>query len=167
MIFSLLAFLTLIISVCMRERKKSLIIQSISCLFETIYDFFIFAYTGACLSIFNFIRTFIYINKEKLNKIIYIMILPIFESIVIINCIVTWEGYISLLPTSASIIRTYCLWQTNMSLIRISGLTTGILYGSYYLYHHSWFMVLGDIALSIIAIFTLWKNSMNNRKRYN
>ncbi len=115
MIFSLLAFLTLIISVCMVERKKSLIIQSISCLFETIYDFFIFAYTGACLSIFNFIRT-------------------------------------------------YCLWQTNMNLIRISGLTTGILYGSYYLYHHSWFMVLGDIALSIIAIFTLWQNSMNNRK---
>lgn len=163
MIFSLLAFLALIISICMKERKKSLIVQSINCLLEMLYDFLISAYTGAFLSIFNFIRTFVYINKEKLNRVIYIIILPIFESIIIINCITTWEGYISLLPTIGFIIRTYCLWQSDMSLIRISGLTTGILYGLYYLYYHSWFMVLGDVVLSIVAIFTLWKNSTNIR----
>lgn len=81
MIFSILTFITLIVSICIKERKKSLIIQSISCLLEAIYDFIIYAYTGAILSLINFIRTFLFINKSNFNKIIYLLILFIFESI--------------------------------------------------------------------------------------
>ena len=99
------------------------------------------------MSVINFMITFLFIKKEKFNKTIYLLILFIFESIIIINCIVTWNGYISLLPTIGSIIRTYCLWQSNMKLVRISGITTGVLYGSYYIYYNSWFMVLGDFIL--------------------
>ena len=75
MIFSILAFIALVISICIKERKKSLIIQSINCLFESIYDFIIYAYTGAILSIINFIRTFLFINKEKFSKKLYLLIL--------------------------------------------------------------------------------------------
>lgn len=163
MIFSILAFLALLVSICITERKKSLFVQSINCLLEAVYDFIISAYTGAVLSIINFIRTFLYINKEKFSKATYMIILLLFESVIILNCIFTWQGYISLLPTIGSVIRTYCLWQSNMKLIRLSGLTTGIFYGLYYLYYHSWFMVFGDIILSITAIFVLWKNSIKNK----
>ena len=79
------------------------------------------------------------------------------------NCVVTWEGYISLLPTIGSMIRAYCLWQSKMKLVRISGITTGVLYGSYYLYHQSWFMVLGDALLLITGIYALWKNDIKRR----
>lgn len=65
MIFSVLAFAALIISICIKNRKKSLFVQSLNCLFEAIYDFIISAYTGAILSIINFIRTFIFINKKN------------------------------------------------------------------------------------------------------
>jgi len=102
-------------------------------------------------------RTFIFINKEKFNKLVYLLILFLFETIIILNCIFTWSGWISLLPTIGSIIRTYCLWQSNMKLVRISGITTGLLYGSYYIYYQSWFMVLGDFVLLIIGIYTVWK----------
>lgn len=165
MIFSVLAFVALIVSILIKERKKSLIVQSINCLSEAIYDFIIFAYTGAILSIVNFIRTILFINKEKFKKTIYMLILCIFESIIIINCIVTWNGYISLLPTIGSIIRTYCLWQSNMKLVRISRVTTGILYGSYYIYYHSWFMVLGDLILLLTGLYALWKNDI--RRKFN
>lgn len=57
MVFSILAFLALIISICIKSRKKSLFVQSLNCLFEAIYDFIIYAYTGEILSIINFIRT--------------------------------------------------------------------------------------------------------------
>ena len=67
MIFSILAFVALIISICIKERKKSLSIQSLNCLFEAIYDFIISAYTGAVLSIINFIRTFLFIIKGSPN----------------------------------------------------------------------------------------------------
>ena len=78
MIFSILAVLALIISICIKERKKSLFVQSLSCLLESIYDFVITAYTGAVLSLINFIRTFIFMNKNKINKIVYIIILFFF-----------------------------------------------------------------------------------------
>ena len=165
MIFSILAFLALVISICIKERKKSLCVQSLNCLFEAVYDFIISAYTGAVLSIINFIRTFIFINKNKINKKIYLFILIFFEGIIIINCLVTWNGLISLLPTIGSIIRTYCLWQSDMRLVRISGITTGIFYGTYYIFYQSWFMVLGDLILLLVGIYAVYKNDLKTIKK--
>ena len=164
MIFSILAFIALILSICIKDRKKSLGTQSLNCLFEAIYAFIINAFTGAVLSIINFIRTFIFIQSDKINKKIYLLILIIFESIIVVNCIYTWNGLISILPTIGSIIRTYCLWQTNMKLVRISGVTTGILYGLYYSYYHSWFIVMGDIILLLTSIINIYKNDIKNGK---
>ena len=62
--------------------------------------------------------------------------------------------------TIGSMIRAYCLWQSNMKLVRISGITTGILYGSYYIYYHSWFMILGDLILLITGIIDVYKNDI-------
>lgn len=165
MIFSILAFITLIISICIKDRKKSLCVQSLNCLFEAIYNFIISAFTGAFLSIINLIRSFLFINKKKFNKRVYLIMLIIFESIIIINCLYTWQGFISLLPTIGSIIRTYCLWQSNMKLVRISGITTGLLYGSYYIYYSSWFMVLGDVVLLVTGIYVLLKNDIKIRRK--
>lgn len=163
MVFSVFAFIALFISICIKDRKKSLCVQSFNCFFEAIYDFIISAYTGAILSVINFIRTFIFINKEKFNRVLYLLILFIFETIIISNCIFTWAGWISLLPTLGSIIRTFCLWQSDMKLVRISGITTGLLYGSYYIYYQSWFMVLGDFILLIVGIYTVWKNDIKTK----
>lgn len=165
MIFSVLAFITLIISICIKDRKRSLCVQSLNCLFEAIYNFIISAFTGAFLSIINLIRSFLFINKKKFSKRVYLIMLIIFESIIIINCLYTWQGIISLLPTIGSIIRTYCLWQSNMKLVRISGITTGFLYGSYYIYYSSWFMVLGDVVLLITGIYVLLKNDIKRRRK--
>ncbi len=164
MIFSVLAFLAVIVSICIKDRKKSLYVQSLNCLFEAIYDVIINAYTGATLSIINLIRTFIFIQKDKIKKLIYFFVLLIFLAIIIINCIFTWSGLISLLPTIGSMIRLYCLWQDNMKFVRISGITTGILYGLYYLYYRSWFLVLGYIILLIVGICTVYKNDIKMQK---
>ncbi|MDE6141260.1 MAG: YgjV family protein, partial [Bacilli bacterium] len=69
-------------------------------------------------------------------------------------------GYISLFPTVGSMIRSYCLWQANMKVMRISGITTGLFYGLYYFYYHSWFMVCGDIVLLMVSILAIIKNDM-------
>lgn len=163
MIFSILAFIALFVSICIKDRKKSLYVQSLNCFFEAVYDFIISAFTGAILSIINLIRTFIFINKEKFSKLIYLIILLFFEGIIIINCYFSWAGWISLLPTIGSMIRTYCLWQSDMKLVRISGITTGIFYGSYYIYYKSWFMVLGDLILLLIGIYEVCKNDIRKK----
>ena len=167
MIFSILAFMALILSIFIADRKKSLGVQSLNCLFEAIYSFIINAFTGAFLSIINFIRTYIFMQSEKIKIKIYVFVLIIFESIIILNCIYTWNGMISLLPTIGSIIRTYCLWQSNMKLVRISGITTGILYGLYYSYYQSWFIVAGDIILLFTSIISIYKYDIKKKEKVN
>ena len=167
MILSILAFIALILSICIKDRKKSLGVQSLNCLFEAIYSFIINAFTGAFLSIINFIRTYIFMQSEKIKRKIYVFVLIIFESIIILNCIYTWNGMISLLPTIGSIIRTYCLWQSNMKLVRISGITTGILYGLYYSYYQSWFIVAGDIILLFTSIISIYKYDIKKKEKVN
>lgn len=49
MIFSILAFIALFVSICIKDRKKSLYVQSLNCFFEAVYDFIISAFTGAIL----------------------------------------------------------------------------------------------------------------------
>ena len=160
MIFSVLAFVALILSICIKDRNKSLFVQSLNCLFEAIYDFIINAFTGAVLSIINVIRTSIFRQSDKINRKLYVLLLYMFESIIVINCIYTWNGFISLLPTIGSMIRTYCLWQTDMKLVRISGMTTGITYGLYYSYYESWWLVFGDIIIIVISIINICKRDI-------
>ena len=121
MIFSVLAFIAVIVSICIKDRKKSLVVQSLNCICEAIYDFIISAFTGAVLSIINFIRTCLFINKDKFSKKIYLLILILFESLIAINCIFTWNGLISLLPTIGSMLRAYCLWQSGYDSKRTPG----------------------------------------------
>ena len=52
-----------------------------------------------------------------------------------------------------------------MKLVRISGITTGILCGSYYIYYNSWFMVLGDFILLITGIYALWQNDIRRKSK--
>lgn len=163
MIFSVLAFVALIVSVCIKERGKSLFVQSLDCIFEALYNFYIYAYTGAVLSLINFVRSFLFINKKDFSKKSYLGLLVLFESVIFINCIMTWAGPISLLPTIGSVIRTYCLWQTNMKLVRFSGITTGVFYGAYYLYYQSPILVIGESLLMFAGIYSMWKNDYKDR----
>ena len=155
MIFSILAFLTLFISICIKDRQKSLKVQSINCICESAYALTVGAYTGSMLGLINFIRSSLFIKKEKFSRKKYLLLLFIFEGVIILNCIGTWNGIISLLPTVASIIRTYSLWQTNMKYVRMSGIVSGALFGLYYIYYQSWFMVAGYLLLLAISYYNV------------
>lgn len=163
MIFSVLAFAALVVSVCIKERKISLFVQSLDCIFEALYNFYIYAYTGGVLSLINFIRSFLFIHKEDFTRKFYLGLLMLFESVILINCVMTWNGVISLLPTIGSVIRTYCLWQTDMRLVRFSGITTGVFYGAYYLYYQSPLLVIGETILMFTGMYAVWKNDVKDK----
>lgn len=156
-IFSILAFLTLFMIICIQDRNKSLKVQCINCVFEGLYALSIQAYTGAVLGIISFIRSTLFIRKEDFSKKFYLILLFVFECIIIKNCIVTCNGIISLLPTTASIIKTYCLWQCNMKYVRLSGMVSGLLFGIYYIYYHGWFMAAGYLLFFAISLYKVYK----------
>ena len=64
---SILDFIALILSICIKDRKKSLLIQSLNCILEAIYSFLISAFTGAFLSIINTYKNDIKNRKEAKN----------------------------------------------------------------------------------------------------
>ncbi len=164
-ILSCLALTALIISITIKDRKKALNVQALNCFFEFIYNILISAITAASLSILNIIRTSIFSNKEKIKFKYYVLVLIIFEIIVIVNCIFTWSGYISLLPTIGTVFRTYALWQSNMKIVRVSGFTTGILYGLYYLYYGAYLIALGDLILIIVSIIAMYNNDIKTKNK--
>lgn len=53
--------------------------------------------------------------------------------------------------------RAYCLWKDDMKLIKISGIIVGLLYGIYYIYYRSTFMVIGDALILLTSIYALLK----------
>ena len=67
MLFSILAFIALVISICIKERKLSLTVQAADCFFEAMYSFVIGAFTGAVLNLMNLIRTMLF-KKRSLAK---------------------------------------------------------------------------------------------------
>lgn len=71
------------------------------------------------------------------------------------------DGYISLLPGVASMARAYCLWKDDMKLIRVSGVIVGLLYGIYYIYYRSTFMVIGDALILLTSTYALLKEIKN------
>ena len=165
MIFSFFAFGALFISMGIKDRKKSLLVQSINCLFEAMYDFLISAYTGAFLSIINFVRSFLFLYKEKYSKRRYLFFLFFFWGIILCNCFLTWEGFLSFLPTIASMIRVYCLWQEDMKLVRISGVTTSILYGLYFYSYHSLSFVYGYFILFLVSITSIYLHDIQKQDK--
>lgn len=54
-----------------------------------------------------------------------------------------------------------------MKLVRISGITTGILYGLYYSYYQSWFIVMGDIILLFTSMMSIYQNDIKKKKEKN
>ena len=160
MLFSVLTFIMLFLSICVKSRKMSLNFQSLSCLFESFYGFTIGALTGAVLSFINFIRSTLFCHREKFNKNLYFFLLMFFEFLVCLNCVLTWGGMISFLPTIGSIIRVYCLWQSDMKLIRLSGMSTAITYGLYYAYFGASFLILGYILLFVISAFSFLEKDL-------
>lgn len=64
----------------------------------------------------------------------------------------------------ASMTRAYCLCKDDIKLIRISGVIVGILYGTYYIYYRSTFMIIGYMLILLTSIYALLKERKNNNE---
>ena len=124
------------------------------------------AFTGAFINVINFIRSGLFIKRNKFSRLCYLLILVLFDLVIMANCLITWAGPVSLLPTIGSLVRTYCLWQTDMRLVRVSGITTGLSYGTYYALYGGWLMVIGYGALLAVGVYEIiTKDALRHKGR--
>lgn len=159
-------FATLIASVCVKHRRRSLQIQSISCLLESLYSLCIGAVTGAVINVINFIRSGLFIGRNRFGRWQCFAILVVFDVIIMVNCVLTWAGSVSLLPTIGSLVHTYCLWQTDMRLVRVSGVTTGLSHGAYCVIYGGWLMAPGYTVLLITGVVEIILHDKRGGRAY-
>lgn len=115
------------------------------------------AYTGAIINFIGSARSGSYMLKNK-NKVLSMYLLPvIFCFIYIMNGIFTWDGWLSLLPTIASIIYCLAIWQDNVKVIRKISLIFQILWLIYALAVGAYVAVITEIVLIISTIIAIIK----------
>lgn len=155
---SVVVLLLIIVSICVKRRKLSIVIQGASCGLQLLYDLLIGAFTAAIAEAIDVVRSTLFVYREKFSRIVYVAMLVIFEAIIVISCVLTWDGAISLLPTIGGMVRTYAAWQPRMGPIRLAGVLTGILYVPYFIYYDSLIMALGYAILLLVGLYEVFKH---------
>ncbi len=153
-----IAFIFFAASFWHKNRKVVLILEVIECVFYAIHYFLINAYTGAVVNIIGMIRSWLFIYKGK-NKFFSSLWLPtILILLYLLNCIFTWVGPISIIPTVAAIIFCLSIWQNNTKTIRRFGVVVLMLSFIYAFLVGTYIVVITDgilIISTIIAIIRL------------
>ena len=120
--------------------------------------FLLNAITGGVISIINAIRCVVfYIYKKKELKPSIVTLL-IFEIIVIISGIFSWQNMWSLIPILATVLYTYSLWQDDVRVIRISACLVYSSWAVYDLIVKAYAGVLQEVSILASSILALFKN---------
>jgi hypothetical protein len=104
-----------------KNTKKLFFLQLLSSAFFSLHFFMLGAYTGLLLNSAEVLRSFfLYKGQEKWasHKITMIAVMVMMAA-----CgAVSWDGWLSLLPTAAMVVGTYFLWSRNGKILRFAQL---------------------------------------------
>ena len=114
------------------------------------------AYTGACLDLISGGRNFLFYKLVEKKKSTTPVIL-IFSAFMIVLGIVTWTGWLSLLPVCAKVISTVSYGMKNEKLLRFITLPSCILWVIYNITVGGWEAVIGDTLSLCSILIAIWK----------
>ncbi|MBE7041598.1 MAG: YgjV family protein [Ruminococcaceae bacterium] len=116
-LLGILGFLLSIISFQQNTQKRIVFVQFLANISFTIHFYLIGAYTGSILNGIAIVRSFVYCFKDKkwASSNIWIVI---FSLAFIVAGIYTWEGPLSILPTTAMVLSSVSFGIKNPKLVR-------------------------------------------------
>ncbi len=116
-LLGILGFLLSIISFQQNTQKRIVFVQFLANISFTIHFYLIGAYTGSILNGIAIIRSFVYCFKDKkwASSNIWIVI---FSMAFVVAGIYTWEGPLSILPTTAMVLSSVSFGIKNPKLVR-------------------------------------------------
>lgn len=160
-VFVVINYTLLIFSYQLKNRRTILIVNFISVIATAISYLLLSAYTGLAMTGVALIRSIIFLNgesKKKRSKKITkkdIKILAFLYFISILLAILTYDGILSLMSVSATMLYTYSIWQKSTKVYKIVGVPVCISAIIYNIYIHSILGVIFEIFLAISAIIGL------------
>ena len=150
-IFAFCSSLCLLISFWQRKRKNILNLQILDSSFDIIQYILLNAYTGCLISFLGALRAFVF--KRTNNKLFLISFIILYIS----ASIITFSGYISLLPLIASIMYTAVVWNKKEKNIRFFSIFVFLLWMIYDIIVKAYVSSITDIVLIISNIVAFYK----------
>ena len=143
-----IGFVALIVSIAVFQRKKRKAIlltqMTSSCLFAMHY-LLLGAPTGVTMNLLGATRNFIFSKKDKWIWTNNFFVLYLFISIFIIGGLITWQGYISILPMIGMTAGTISFWMNSPRKIRLISLIPSPFWFTYNFLSHSYPGMIGDM----------------------
>lgn len=154
-IFLCLGLGALGVSFYLKNYKFRTVCNIVAAIFMGSGYFCLGAYTAVGLNVLGliaYICFYIFKTKNKENPLYFIIILWV---ITVINGIFTFSGWVSLLPTIASVLFYFSVWQKNTLVYRVLGVITTIFYVLYNVMYKSWFGAIAQSVLLMLSIIGL------------
>lgn len=122
-IIGFVAMTIIVISYQQKTHKNILLFQMVSGLLFTVHFLLLGAYTGAIMNLLGALRSLVYSNRGK--KFTSTIVWPILFTIgFAVSGILTWDGWISIVPLIAMIMSSIVLWIENPKINRALSIPT-------------------------------------------
>ncbi len=165
LILSVIIFALTCISLCVNTRKVSLLLHGAGCLTAALYNTLLLSYTVAIMNVIFFMRSVIYMRRNRYSALTNLIILIVFMALLIISCVVTWDGLVSIWLLPTSLYRSYCLWQKDMKLIRLSGALSGFSSLVYYIAFGAWLVAAGSLLTTLVSAYEYYIKDIRRKKK--
>ncbi len=130
------------------DRRAMLRIQMVSALTMALHFALLGATTGAAMNVLRSVRNYFFIRYRHKK-----WLLPVAVGVFVTAGVLTWHGWISVLPIAGTAIGTTALWQKNPRVIRFMSIIVPPLWFVYNYINGSYAGMVGDsITFSSILI---------------
>ena len=162
-LLGILGFILSIISFQQNTQKKIVLFQFLANVSFCVHFYMIGAYTGSILNGIGIVRSFIYYHKDKKWAASDWWIV-LFSLVFVITGILTWEGILSLLPTTGMILTSISFGIKNPKLVRRVAFPSSPLWLIYNLFKGSYGGVLTE-CFTMCSIFVAMLRFDRNKKQ--
>jgi len=154
-ILGVVALLTAIISVQLKEKTKLLFLQIIENTAKILALAFVGGISGAYSETVGLLRKIWFFHTSKNHKLNKLWSLIFFSLLAVLVGVLVWEGPITLLPVIAVILGTFGLWQENIFVLRYIAIIASILYAIYAIIVGAYTNAISEMFMIVSIIISL------------
>ncbi len=144
-IIGIVAIALWVISVQKKEEYKILLLQAVANLIYAVQYVLLQVFPAAFMNIVSFFRCYIFYKKRKNGKNISKLWLIIFIVIVIVFGILTYDGYLSLIPIIITLFYAISSWMKDAKWIRIVFLIAAFIWIYYNYVVGAYICIIGNV----------------------
>lgn len=165
-ILGIIAITLMFLSYQKKSKKDFLFLQIFMNVFFAFQYTILNAFSAVAQNIISIAKSSIFYNYEKENKKIPIIYLIIFEVIIIISLVLTYNGLYSIIPAAIAIVYTYGTWQKKLKTTYKIGIIASILWIYYNLKVGAYVSIISSLVEFIASVSGLIKIMKSQNPKY-